>query len=431
MPGWPRTFRVPVAAMRPCVVDAVIVAALAGGNREETSAWSRSRGDRAAGRGARRPLVAGAVHAFANLAFLGIALRGFDGGGRDARERPGSSGALRRRLRRLSAGFGFGFGFRVGSYGEVVAGSHLRACLGVVTTALSSRRPPSVHVLVAVLASVTSVTSLAAKGAFAVDAARLDAAQIFFVATYSCVVAMAQFGARAVTSRVLARAGWLPPTGGASPDRSDDAVVGGGATWRVRRSRELTRAETSRVAAFADSVYQPLEEHAESDPSRRRRGVGNDAYARGGGGSFRTSGKEEEFSSPPRGERLVNRGRMLRESVRRDLSDRSAGGWEPDVPPGTASDAGSGGGMPVPDYESEDGRMRPWAGLDDDDAAADAHSDFDEISAAASDDVDDPAAVAAANAGRSCPAPTSARAIAAANAAAPSARPRPVNRGAR
>ena len=119
---------------------------------------------------------------------------------------------------------------------------------------------------------------------------------------------------------------------------------------------------------------------------------------------------------------MVDRGRMLRESVRRDLSDRSAGGWEPDVPPGTASDAGSGGGgMPVPDYESEDGRMRPWAGLDDDDAAAD-YSGFDGSASdgpdSASDDVDDPAAVAAANAGRRLsPAPTSARAIAAANAA--------------
>ena len=118
---------------------------------------------------------------------------------------------------------------------------------------------------------------------------------------------------------------------------------------------------------------------------------------------------------------MVDRGRMLRESVRRDLSDRSAGGWEPDVPPGTASDAESGGGMPVPDYESEDGRMRPWAGLDDDDddndAAADVHSDFDDARSAG-DDVDDPAAVAAAAAGRRlAPAPTSARAIAAANAA--------------
>ena len=82
---------------------------------------------------------------------------------------------------------------------------------------------------------------------------------------------------------------------------------------------------------------------------------------------------------------MVDRGRMLRESVRRDLSDRSTGGWEPDVPPGTTSDAESGGGMPVPDYESEDGRMRPWAGLDDDDdddAAADVHSDFDDARSA-------------------------------------------------
>ena len=247
-PGWPRTFRVPVTAMCAlCVVDAATVAALAAENPCRNVPPGRRPDSRS-----RAPvdvvdaLVAGSVHAFANLAFLGIALRGFDGtdgGGAGGNGRGASSGGLfGGGFGGLSVGFGFGFGFRVGSYGEVVAGSHLRACLGVVTTALSSRRPPSVHVLAAVLASVTSVTSLAARGAFAVDAARLDAAQIFFVAVYSFVVAMAQFGARAVASRVLARAGWLPPAGGgASPD-PDDAVVGGGAAWRRERSRELTRA---------------------------------------------------------------------------------------------------------------------------------------------------------------------------------------------
>ena len=52
-------------------------------------------------------------------------------------------------------------------------------------------------------------------------------------------------------------------------------------------------------------------------------------------------------------------------------------------------------------------------------AAADVYSEFDDFAGSErSDDVDDPAAVAAANAGRRlAPAPTSARAIAAANAA--------------
>ena len=99
-PGWPRTFRVPVTAMCVlCVVDAATVAALAAENPCRNVPPGRRPDSRS-----RAPvdvvdaLVAGSVHAFANLAFLGIALgdsteRTAAREKTDAGRRPGGSSA--------------------------------------------------------------------------------------------------------------------------------------------------------------------------------------------------------------------------------------------------------------------------------------------------------------------------------------------------
>jgi H+-transporting ATPase len=418
---WPKTFRVPVVAMCVlCVVDAFVTSALGGENILNN-------------RASRKPerwrppaeytvaVTSGFTAALANLVFLGL--------------------VLRCNARGLSIARVFGFG--PANYEKVVAASHLKACLGAILTAISARhdggchtRVPSPVLMAVIVVACGFVAALAASGAFALGEEDGDGAlefvQILFVVGYSLVAFAAQDGAKVACRRVLRRAGWLPTE---ATDPTGVGSVIGGATWR--RSNELTRAESVRVEEFADAAAAK-----EFDGARTTK----QAQA---GRNQHTDGGIKEFGSPPRrnrarggasswdadaAERASRRERMLQESVRRDLSDRGPprpGTFAGSIGPSESSSLGfttnregelhgtetesAPGGVPVPDYESEDGRMRPWAGLDedDDDATVVSADDF-----GARDDDDDPAAAAAAAAGRRlAPAPAPARAIAAAAAA--------------
>ena len=269
------------------------------GTRAETSRRSRSRRRlRAPPPATRRAFVARGGPRVRQPGVLGHRAPGVrPGGGRDgAGKAGGSSGGGSSAAASAGQARGLGLGLGLGLGSGRTAGcrrlARLRACLGVVTTALSSRRPPSVHVLVAVLASVTSVTSLAAKGAFAVDGAARRGRR-FFSSRRTAASSRWRSLARGRSRRGCspARGGSRPPEA-RLPDRSDDAVVGGGATWRVRpRSRELTRAETSRWPHSPTRCTSLWRSTPNRTPPGGDAGWGNDAYARGGGGSFERRGR--------------------------------------------------------------------------------------------------------------------------------------------